>query len=194
MTQQYFFTAITQNTFDNGSGYEVTKIVDSELATFGRDNDDGHYCTLTANSCPGTNLGDITNVSVGVYWSNNSTLANIKPRLTPYFGGSNAGDNHDASVDPTSESTFIWEDFDITSDTNAPETWSWEDVQNLDLRMTTLRTTTGRWNPAMARIIVTHNPNGSGWGAMLWGNGLWGFPDISQVIKDAIGGFIPFRR
>ena len=154
----YYFNAISNNgSFDEGTGYETSKIVDGNNATYGRDNNDGHYCTCTGNTCSGEKIGPIVKVEIGFLWSNNNTLTNIKGRITPYFGGSSAGDNHDATVDPSSESNFIWEDFDITNDTNAPAEWIWDDIVALDVRLTTVRGSTGRWNPANVRIKVTYN-------------------------------------
>lgn len=157
-TATYYFNARNNNgSFDEGAGLETSLIVDGNLGTCGADNNNGHYVTLTGNDCPGTNLGTISSVTCAVLWANNSTLANIKFTLTPYFGGSSAGDNHQPTADVGAAGSEAWSDaFNITSDTNAPSPWSWTDVQNLDCRLTTVRGTTGQWKPYSVRIVVTY--------------------------------------
>lgn len=84
----------------------------------------------TTNDAPASG-DDIRKVEIGVE-AKASNSGNCQLRLVPMFGGSSDGDNHDTAELGTSDST-TW--FDITEDTNAPGTWSWSDVQDLDVRM-----------------------------------------------------------
>ena len=83
--------------------------------------------TFSANNCPGTNYGTITGVTLQPYLYSNMA-APYDHNVTPIFNGSN-GDRH-----------YIytpygpwWYGFDITSDTNAPATWSWANVTTIDV-------------------------------------------------------------
>ncbi len=75
--------------------------------------------------------GTITKVEIGVE-AKASGAGNCQLQLVPMFGGSTDGDTHNTEELGTSDST-TW--FDITSDTNAPDPWTWTDVNNLDVRM-----------------------------------------------------------
>jgi len=101
------------------------------------DNDTDTYTTsainsdtqlLDGNTCDGTNLGTITKVELRLF-GKISGGANTS-HLVPVFSGTDDGDNHNMGSPSFSGE---WSDYaDITSDTNAPGTWSWSDVQNLD--------------------------------------------------------------
>jgi len=81
---------------------------------------------LTGNTCRGTDLGTITKVELRAYGTIGGFVAGVL--LRPVFSGSSDGDDHNLS-----EVSDDWTDYvDITSDTNAPGTWSWTNVQNLD--------------------------------------------------------------
>lgn len=99
---------------------------DGSLETFARTITDNHTHNHNSNNCPGTDLGDISKVEIRVYGY--MDIANGAIRLVPVFSGGD-GDNHDASLG-TSPEWSIW--FDITNDSNAPASWSWSDVQNMD--------------------------------------------------------------
>ncbi|MBN1663708.1 MAG: type II secretion system protein [Deltaproteobacteria bacterium] len=163
LTATYQFNAFNNNgLYNNASGYEVANIVDGDDNTYGRDNTDNHYVTLNGNTCAGTNLGTITRVTIAYRGtSNQNSITNMYQRFVPYFGGSTAGANYNqANSDFHAEGSPAWsQEFDITNDANAPASWSWSDVQNLDLRWITKRpTTTGnrRLNTYAVRITVTY--------------------------------------
>lgn len=159
-TATYQFNAFNNNgSYDNGAGYEVARIVDGDDNTYGRDNNNNHYVTLTANTCTGLNLGTITRVTIAYRGTSDRTsISNIYQRFVPYFGGSAAGANYDQSdSDFRAEGSPGWsQEFDITNDASGPGTWSWSDVQNLDLRWITRRPLNGRLNTYAVRITVTY--------------------------------------
>ncbi len=156
-TVTYYFDAY--NSANPGSwGQNPQNTADGSTSTYGRDNVNGHYVELTGNTCPGTDLGTISAVEVRVYWSGNVQHM-AWPRLIPEFGGSSDGDDHDDDTRSGSdEGSPYWSAyFDITTDTNAPGTWSWSDVQNLDLRLQVVRSTNGRVNAYKVEIRVTYS-------------------------------------
>lgn len=129
-------------------------VVDENDSTFGRDNDDGNYIQLTSNTYDSGGSGNITQVQVRLLQADNS--ADAYPILTPYFDGTDAGDNHDDGNWATA--TPAWSTyFDITDDTNAPDPWTWPDVSALDLRVTVERSSTGRIDVYTVEISVSYN-------------------------------------
>ena len=80
---------------------------------------------LTGNTCDGTDLGTISKVELRIYGY--TSEANGTILLRPIFSGGD-GSNHDVGIINVAWSSYI----DITSDTNAPATWSWTNIQNLD--------------------------------------------------------------
>jgi len=131
-------------------------MVDGSTATFASTTTDADVELLTANANSGTDLGTITKVEVQAYaYQSTDTTGSIT--LTPIFSGTNSGDGHSFNPGTSADwSTYA----DITSDTNAPSTWTWADVQNLDLNVT--------WNAnagsntgylAQANVRVTYENN-----------------------------------
>jgi len=86
---------------------------------------------LNETTCQETDFGDITKVELRTKFTGDhvaaveSVLSRIHVR--PVFSGGD-GDNHTYTT--TYNGWTEW--FDITSDTNAPGTWSWSDVSDLD--------------------------------------------------------------
>ena len=141
-TVTYYFNSSNAGNWDGDSGSSpMANVVDGNQATFGSDNNITGYVYTNGNTCPGTNLGTITKVELRVHHYNNygipsnALLKTLVPRLVPYFGGSSPGGGHN---DPAGDYRLpsAWGSyFNITSDVNAPGTWSWSDVQDLDCRI-----------------------------------------------------------
>jgi len=102
-------------------------MVDGDTGTEAWTNQNNDVQLLTGNTCAGTDLGTITKVELRAfgYISNVSRVA-----LVPVFAGINDGDSHNAITNFTPGAWSSY--FDITEDTNAPISWAWSDVQNLD--------------------------------------------------------------
>jgi hypothetical protein len=185
-TATYQFNAGTNNgSFDEASGYATTNIWDGNDATTGSDNNNGHYFTVTGNTCDGTDLGTISAVTIAVLRCDNNSA--IKFKVQPYFGGSSAGDEHTETVDAPKLGSPEWStEHDITTDTNAPGTWAWSDIQALDARLTTVRPSTGKWYPYAVRITVTYTEQSvvSGAGAS---DSVSSITGIGNRIRSAIG-------
>jgi len=111
---------------------DPNKMVDGDTGTFAATGFDNDYEKCITNSCVGTNLGTITKVEIRANHKVTGILASTID-IKPIFNGSDDGDTE--QINPF----FVaaWSDyFDITEDTNAPGTWTWADVQNLDCGLT----------------------------------------------------------
>lgn len=155
-TKICYFNSYSSSNWDANAA----SMVDGNTATFARDNNDGHTETLDANNCSSTDLGDISKVEVRYHAYKNGNARTIRAEVVPIFSGGN-GDTHDpGNVVPGSSATadyISW--IDITSDTNAPSTWSWTDVQNLDMNVITQRPNNGRIYVSNVEVRVTYTGN-----------------------------------
>ncbi len=107
-------------------------MVDGATSTYAATSADADVELLDGNSNAGTDLGIITAVEVRAF-SYQTTDTTGSVTLRPVFGGSSDGDNHNFTP-PATIGSAAWSNYiDITTDTNAPGTWSWSDVQNLNL-------------------------------------------------------------
>jgi len=82
----------------------------------------------TTNNAP-TSGNTITKVEVGVMCKVIST--DLYLYTVPFFNGSTNGSEYNLNA-TTSNATY-WKD--VTNSTNAPSTWSWSDVRNLDIKV-----------------------------------------------------------
>ncbi len=101
-------------------------------AMFSGQTNDTQECT--SNTCPGTNLGTITKVEIRAS-GHRAQINNVAMYLQPEFTGG-SGDQHDLLSNNIPNYTFTvdWSDWmEITNDTNAPGTWTWSDVQSMDM-------------------------------------------------------------
>lgn len=82
----------------------------------------------TGNTCPGTYLGTITKVEIRTKGFYNPFGVKAAINLRPVFEAGD-GDSHMFLCGVTA----AWSQwFDITTDTNAPSPWDWDDVEGLD--------------------------------------------------------------
>ncbi|PLX26882.1 hypothetical protein C0583_05520 [Candidatus Parcubacteria bacterium] len=90
---------------------------------------------IQSNINSSVNLGgDINTVEVGIEGYVDGTT--ITTYVTPYFGGISAGDQYQiTATEMENTDTSIPFYIDITNSTNAPTTWTWADVANLDVRL-----------------------------------------------------------
>lgn len=79
----------------------------------------------------GTTLPSDTILKVYAVVLYSSTNTSVKPKFCPVFGGSTDGDTYELTGVAGGAYSFT----DITTSTNAPSTWTWTDVQNLDIRL-----------------------------------------------------------
>jgi hypothetical protein len=135
------------NAWDDGAGYENT---DAEFDP-GTSFVDG-YINLTGNQGDGTDLGAISKVELII--KQEGTGGSGQPdsvEIKPYFGGANYGDIHDLKAAGNGIVTF-----DITSDTNAPGTWTWDDVRDLEARIDVGQNPDCYWYLYYVEIKVTY--------------------------------------
>lgn len=129
-TITYYF-----DSYDSGGeewGTDPEKMVDGSLSTYAEDSLSEDTQLNNGNTCSGTDLGTISKVEIRIYGSQENDFGWGNPiiRFHPVFGGSSDGDDHDFDYTTTPGWSSY---FDITSDTNAPGSWAWADVQNLDI-------------------------------------------------------------
>ncbi len=126
-TAKYYFNNLTSSSQENAWATNPSYMVDGNTSTYASTTLDRDVEECTGNSCPGTDIGPISKVELrayGYYATNQRDII-----LRPVFGGTVDGSDYhyDATTAPGWSS---W--FDITDDNNAPESWSWSDVADLD--------------------------------------------------------------
>ena len=147
-TVTYYFDA-----YDSGGEEWETNpanMVDGETTSRAQTVINGDVELLTGNTCDETDLGTITKVEIRAsvrVLNNTDDYINLRP----VFSGGD-GDDHDVGH----HSFHSWSDYlDITSDTNAPATWSWANVQALDCDVECVFGMFGGWC-GMVEIRVTY--------------------------------------
>jgi hypothetical protein len=155
---------IAQYCYDTyATGWATTpgNMTNCATGTYGESSTDAELQELTAHTlefgCGGS--GTITKVEVR-YWGSRhngpGSGTNNRASVTPVFGGTTDGDLHDPGTVLTGASSPIsW--IDITSDTNAPGTWTWSDVTNLDMDVIAIRTG-GKLRVYKVELRVTYTP------------------------------------
>lgn len=123
------------NSYDVGTAWNGTPeaMVDGSEATVALAQ--GGIASPQTQLCDGNNSSDQggTIVAVEIRGLVRGPGSPIGFDLIPVFGGSSDGDTHDLL--PVINA-LVWSSyFDITGDTNAPVTWSWADVANLDCKI-----------------------------------------------------------
>jgi len=164
------------NAYDSGGEVWDTNpanMVDGSEDTYAStwwDTDIVQLCT--GNTCAGTNLGTISKVEIrSLNWG---SQIGISCTYRPVFGGISDGDDNTQIMQPPA--VQAWGDYiDITSNTNAPGTWDWDDVDNLDLDV---QVTTGSFKTAYMckiEIRVTYETlAGGATGSMTPRSNYWG--------------------
>lgn len=129
--------ANSPNNLDDGST--------STFANNGGNDDNQRQTTNTCDATCASQTDTITKVELRIHGCQNAGN-NGGMSLTPYFNGSTAGDPYywmDGDIPESSSCTTSGSDwssyYDITSDSQAPGTWTWSDIQNLDVDLFTNR-------------------------------------------------------
>ena len=134
--------------------FDPDYMVDNNLSNLSYTNTDGDVELLNSNTCPGTGGATITKVELRAYGRNSSFFGG-DCNIRPVFSGGD-GDNH--LWGPTGSNA--WSSYiDITSDTNAPGTWTWGDVQSLDCDMEVVLAFFQQVRCGKVEIRVTYTPD-----------------------------------
>jgi hypothetical protein len=165
-TVTYYF-----NSYDLGDinwDSDPANVVDNDPtpSTSGSTNASSEYMYLDGNTCPGTDLGTITDVELSAWFENNYDTGagrDIVPRLTPYFSGTDLGADYDGTLGDYDPGPFQGPWHSIEADAAGPGTgnWTWSDVQNLQLKLGTYRPNVGRVFVFKVEIRVTYTPTGT---------------------------------
>lgn len=144
-TTTYYF-----DSYDVGTAWGITPsyMVDGNIATFASTAYADRTQLNNANTDSET-LGTISKVELRTYGY--SDLGR-DIYLTPVFDGVSSGDIHTIDLG-TSAAYSIYAD--ITNDTNAPLSWAWTDIQNLDVNVIT-NELADTFYVGVVEILVTH--------------------------------------
>lgn len=131
-------------------------MTDNLLTTYAFTSSDGDVQMLTVNNCPGTNLGTISKVEIRLYaYGDGNDRIDVKP----YFGIT-GGDTYQTT--PGTGPPGTWGNYiDITTDTNAPSPWTWNDISSLNAQA--IKENVAKGNAmycAKVEIRVTYTPTG----------------------------------
>jgi hypothetical protein len=127
----YFNTYDTSETPEQWE-YNPSYMANGASASYASTTIAGDVELLNGNTCTGLETGNITNVWIrtkGYYSTNKHTIT-----LTPKYNGELLGDDYEFDDITTSATWSPW--FEITEDRCAPETWTWYDIDNLDIDVT----------------------------------------------------------
>ncbi|HDZ54480.1 hypothetical protein LCGC14_0103060 [marine sediment metagenome] len=135
----YYFNAYDSGTAWTNAPAQMVDGSTSNFAVTGGSDENQRNTASTCDATCGAKSETITKVELRVYACQDNA-DNGWITLTPYFSGSSQGDGHTWSAVPDGNScetgVAAWSPyFDITSDTNAPGTWGWSDVENLDVNV-----------------------------------------------------------
>lgn len=103
-------------------------MVDGAEDTSGVTDVDNETELLTGNNCTISGNVNITRVEIRCLQSYAGSLESANVDVRPVFNGTDDGDNHNFVCTSKGWTSY----FDITNDTNATSTWSWNDITNLD--------------------------------------------------------------
>jgi hypothetical protein len=156
-TATYCFDSFSASTWDSAP----TNITNCSTGSGTNDNNNGHHVYLDASEYTSGGSGTITQVELRVYYKNNwatgATTRNNVAQLTPYFGGTTAGDAYNDALGD--HATAGWSGyFDITSDPAAPASWSWSDIAALDVDLIDDRPNSGQITVYRVEMQVTYTP------------------------------------
>jgi YHS domain-containing protein len=133
-TEMYWYDADQKtyyfNSYDNTEDWETnpSNMVAGNPSNHSSTTADGDIELCDGNTCPGNDLGDISKVELRVSGYYSGSMREII--LRPVFGGTTDGFDIPYLLSSGTSAWSPW--FDITNDPNAPQTWSWTDINNLD--------------------------------------------------------------
>jgi len=123
-TISYYF-----NSKSSDWAFDSENMIDGNIDTDAHSDIPDEIEVLDGNTGIGTVLGTITKVEIRAHGFLSGGSARLD--IIPVFSGSSDGDLHDSGVGFAEG----WSSYtDITSDTNAPANWDWDDVKNLDCK------------------------------------------------------------
>lgn len=129
-SSDYYFSA-----YDSGGeewSTNQSNMVDDSTLSFASTAVDGDIQLLTGNSASATDLGEINQVEIRAY-GYQTNGADGQVYLRPVYSGSVDGTNQTFTPNQDLGNAGWSSYYDITSDTNAPSTWTWTDIDNLDI-------------------------------------------------------------
>lgn len=105
-----------------------SNLIDDDPETFARPGEVTFVYNLDENTCPGVDLGDIYSVALRMYAYDTGDTVTITPS---YDDGAGDGNVFNPAINPAWSS---W--YDVTTDTNAPSPWSWNNISDMNVTLT----------------------------------------------------------
>lgn len=153
-------TSFVFTDYDSGSlewSTNPANMVDGATVNYASTSTHNQVQRLTENASDGSDNGTISAVEIRVFgYQTNGSDGQV--RLRPRFSGSTNGDNYDHTL-PEDVGNAVWSSyFDITNDSNAPSTWTWSDIEDLDLDVIFLKGADGSNTAHVSsiQVRVTH--------------------------------------
>ncbi|PLW80538.1 hypothetical protein C0585_02090 [Candidatus Woesearchaeota archaeon] len=175
-SEVYYFDDYNETTIVSNSD----NLVDGSTSNYAADLTDGHYIILNSTNYSSAPDGQITSVEIRTYWGIDSSIQQLF--YTPIFSGDSYGDQYvDTynSVNPPNWS--VW--FDITSGTNAPSSWSWTDIEDLNLKIELNTSGGSMYLLYMVELRVNYSDQQFGYVDGAWEANVT-VPDFSSGLKD----------
>ena len=157
---------VTKIFYFNGYSFTVwgypNHMLDGNTETFAKTSSYGIQINHK-NTCDGLDIGKIYKVEIRAMGGYRSTGAGVnRISFLPLFEGTKEGDKYWGQDWTVTTSTAYplphgeWTEwFDITFDINAPITWTWDDVENMDMKITAERNDDGN-GVSIVQIQVTY--------------------------------------
>lgn len=142
------------NSYSTSAGWNnPDQAIDPSAATYSNTTTVNAKLRLDENESDGSDLGTISKVEM-------RAIVNVQGfsamTMTPYFLGVSGGTAlTGVDLSPEAPSWIPWED--ITSDTNAPGSWDWIDVRDLDIEFEMTAFSGGDVRVHIAEIRVTYS-------------------------------------
>lgn len=131
LTEVYYFD---EYSMDRQWESRAEYMTNGELDLFAKTNETNDVQRLTGNTCSGEILGVITKVEIRGYGRDSDISGDhdVTVVFYPIFTGRRRGAGEHWDFSYAKEGS--WSDwFDITNDSKAPSTWTWETVEELNV-------------------------------------------------------------
>ena len=145
----YYFDDYEWETWDTSP----ENVVDGDNTTYGQDNDEGYQMLLNSTNYTGGMSDTISSVEFRLYWWSNN-WDGTWPQMKPSYDGTNGSVFED---DDQGGGAAWTEWYDITEDTNAPATWTWSDIETLNLYLGMTRPSWGLIRPYIIELRVNYS-------------------------------------
>jgi hypothetical protein len=146
----FYFSSYDASESQNQWSSQPANMANGATASYSSTTLPGDLELLDGNNCTGSETGNISYVYLrtkGYYSTNKYTIT-----LTPKYNGELPGDGYEFDDITTSATWSPW--FEITNDRGAPETWTWNDIDNLECEVTSENSMQGPFTLYCSQVEV----------------------------------------